>query len=206
MRRLIYFVATTLDGFIAGPDGDVTIFPFDEDYGRELARDWSDALPTPALAASGLTPPRSRWDAVVMGRGTFQPAIDAGLADPYAHLDTYVVSTTLEPADHPAVTIVDRDPDTFVADLLRRPGGDVWLCGGGRLAATLAPLVDRLVLKVNPVVAGAGTPLFDGEAPVATTRWHLVEQHVYGNGVVMLTYDRDRTATDDGDGDGAPLG
>lgn len=138
-----------------------------------------------------------------MGRRTFQPAIDAGLADPYAHLDTYVVSTTLSPSDFPAVTIVDQDPAAFVAELLGRPGGDVWLCGGGRLAAALAPQVDRLVLKVNPVVAGAGTALFDGtDHPVDLSRWQLVDHRVYDLGVVMLTYDRSPA----GDGERNPVG
>ena len=199
MRRLVYYVATSLDGRIAGPDDDVTIFPFDDDYGRELAADWSDALPTPVLGAYGIEPSRTRWDAVVMGRRTFQPAIDAGLGNPYAHLDTYVVSTTLRPADFPDVTIVDGDPVDLLAELRRRPGGDIWLCGGGRLAAALAPQIDRLVLKVNPVVAVAGTALFDGdEHAVGLSRWTLVEHRVYDLGVVMLTYDRSPDSADSG--------
>ncbi len=195
MRRLVYFVATSLDCRIAGPGDDVSIFPFDDDYGRALAVDWIDALPTAALRAMGVEPAGTRWDTVVMGRRTFQPAIDAGIADPYEHLDTYVVSSTLAPSDFPGVTIVDGDPIALITRLRERPGGDVWLCGGGRLAATLAPLIDRLVLKVNPVVAGGGTALFDGDA-VASSRWQLVEHQVHDLGVVVLSYDR---LPDDGD-------
>ncbi len=85
----------------------------------------------------GTAPPVTRWDTVVMGRGTYAPAIGAGIASPYDHLDQYVVSTTLEPAEHPGVSVVSEDPLGFVRRLKSRPGGDVWLCGGGSLAGVL---------------------------------------------------------------------
>ncbi|WP_380168720.1 dihydrofolate reductase family protein [Jannaschia sp. R86511] len=190
MRALVYFVAVSLDGRIAGPAGETEAFPTDPGYLARLAEDWGDGLPTGFHQAMGTTPPGTRWDTVVMGRGTFQPALDAGVADPYAHLDTYVLSGTLDPAEHPGVTVVAEDAVTFVRDLKRRAGGDIWLCGGGALAGALADEVDRLVLKVNPVVLGAGVPLFDGR--FAPTTWRATAEASPGAGVRLLTYERVR--------------
>lgn len=195
MRALVYFVAVSLDGRIAGPGGETDAFPLDPDYLVRLAEEWGDGLPTAFHRAMGTEPSRTRWDTVVMGRGTFQPAVDAGVADPYAHLDTYVFSRTLDPADHREVTVVPDDPADFVRELKRREGGDIWLCGGGGLAGALADEVDRLVLKVNPVVLGDGVPLFSGA--FAPTAWRLVDQQAPGAGVLVLSYDRVRTEEPD---------
>ncbi|MFY0405717.1 dihydrofolate reductase family protein [Solicola sp. PLA-1-18] len=187
-RSLVYFVAVSLDGRIAGPDGSFDSFPMDQEYLGALASEWGDGFPTAFHQATGSTPPGTRWDTVLMGRGTFQPAIDAGIESPYAHLTQYVFSSTLRAEDHPGVQVVDEDPLAFVRRLKAEPGGDIWLCGGGRLAGALAPEVDRLVLKLNPVVLGAGIPLVDGAFDPSV--WRLVASRVHEIGVVVLTYER----------------
>lgn len=192
MRALVYFVAVSLDGRIAGPLGETDMFPVDPEYLQRLAADWGDGLPTAFHDAMGTRPPRTRWDAVVMGRGTFQPARDAGITDPYAHLDTYVLSRTLDPAAHPDVVVVQQDAVGFVRDLKRGPGADIWLCGGGALAGALLGEVDRLVLKVNPVVLGDGVPLFAGTFDPVD--WRLVAHDSLGADVLVLTYERAATA------------
>jgi dihydrofolate reductase len=188
MRELIYYVAVTLDGRIAGPGGEFDFFPMDEAYLRELHAEYADALPTAAQRALGVEAPRSKWDTVIMGRGTYEPALQQGIKSPYAHLDQHVVSTTLRPEDHPEVTIVGGDPLGHVRALKARPGGNIWLCGGGKLASQLAPAIDRLVLKLNPVVAGDGVPLFAG--PFRPTAWKLTAHRVFDLGVVLLSYAR----------------
>lgn len=190
MRDLVYFIATTLDGFVAGPDHEVDLFTMDPGYLAQLCADWGDGMPTAAHAAFGTSPSLSRWDTAVMGRTTFEPAIDAGIPDPYAHLDTYVFSTTLAPQDHRGVTIVATDPVAFVRDLKSRDGGAIWLCGGGSLAAALADEVDRLVLKINPVTAGSGVRLFEG--PFQPRAWHHESTRAFDAGVLLVEYSRVR--------------
>jgi dihydrofolate reductase len=75
-----------------------------------------------------------------------------------------------------------------VRSLKAEPGSGIWLCGGGRLAAALADEVDRLVLKVNPVVLGSGTPLFDGRVPGHSFR--LEQSTPFDSGVVVNEYVR----------------
>ncbi len=200
MRALVYFVAVSLDGRIAGPTGRTDVFPTDPEYLLRLAEDWGDGLPTGFHEAMGTSAQGTRWDTVVMGRRTFQPALDAGVPDPYAHLDTYVFSRTLDPDQHRDVTVVAGDAAEFVRELKQRDGGDIWLCGGGVLAGALAEEVDRLVLKLNPVVLGDGLPLFSGA--FAPTAWRLADQQSPGAGVLVLTYDRVRTGEPAGAGAG----
>lgn len=188
MRTLTYFIATTLDGRIAAADGSFDFFPFNADYGQALAAEWGDAFPTAFHDAFGTTPPATVFDTVVMGRGTFEPAIQAGQSDPYAHLDTYVYSSTLDPAEYPDVTIVASDPVTHMQDLKGADGGGIWLCGGGRLAANLIGEIDRLVLKLNPVTIGNGRPLFDGR--LDPQAWRLDATHTFELGVLLVEYSR----------------
>jgi dihydrofolate reductase len=190
VRALVYFVAVSLDGRIADPDGGFGAFPVDARYLAELNAEWGDGLSTGFHQATGLRPPGTKWDTVVMGRGTFEPAIAAGVTSPYAHLDQYVFSTTLDPAEHPDVQVVAGDPVDFVRSLKRQPGKDIWLCGGAKLASTLADEIDRLVLKLSPVLLRAGIPLIDGGAYAPST-WRLVDHRAFDIGVVVLTYERD---------------
>jgi dihydrofolate reductase len=188
VRQLTYFIATTLDGRIAAPDGSADVFPVDPAYLAALAQDWGDAFPTAFHTAVGTQAPRTRFDTVVMGRGTFEPALAAGVSDPYAHLDTYVYSSSLDPAGLPEVHVVNADAIAHVRELKAGDGGGIWLCGGGRLSATLVGEIDRLVVKLNPVTVGQGRALFEG--PFAPERWRLVSTRTFDLGVVLLEYVR----------------
>lgn len=188
MRSLVYYVASTLDGFIAAPDGSYDFFPLEPDVAAYLAATWPQTLPTVAHPAFGIDDPSGRFDAVVMGRGTYDPGLKAGLTSPYDHLRQYVFSRTLPPADYPDVEIVAGDPVAFVRELKQQPGGDIWLCGGGQLAGQLLPEVDELVVKLHPIIAGEGIPIatrrFD------PSRFTLVETRPFDSGLVVLRYRR----------------
>lgn len=187
LRKLVYYVATTLDGFIAAPDGSYDFFPLEPDVRAHLAAEWPQTFPTLAHAQFGIeSPPTGRFDALVMGRGTYDPALKAGMTSPYAHLKQYVLSRSLPPSGDPQVEIVAGDAVAFVRELKEQPGGDIWLCGGGQLAGQLLDEVDELVVKLNPVVAGSGIPLVDrGFAP---HRFTLVDTRPFASGVVILRY------------------
>lgn len=188
MRSLVYFVASTLDGFIAAPDGSYDFFPLAPDVAEYLATDWPQTLPTVAHPAFGIDRPQGRFDAVVMGRGTYDPGLKAGLTSPYAHLRQYVFSRTLPPADYPDVEVVSGDPVTVVRELKEQPGGDIWLCGGGQLAGQLLPEVDELVVKLHPILAGEGIPI--ATRRFAPHRFELVGTRAFDSGLVVLRYRR----------------
>ncbi|MEU0491157.1 dihydrofolate reductase family protein [Nocardiopsis sp. NPDC006139] len=195
MRKLVYYVAVTLDGFVAGPDGaDPSgpggFWPIPEDYVRHIAAEYPETLPGPARAALGVTAEGTLFDTVVEGRRSYQVGLDAGVSDAYPHLRHLVFSRTLGQSPDPAVEVVATDPVARVRELKAEPGRDVWLIGGGELAGVLYPEIDRLVVKLGPLTTGAGIPLFGRGAAFDPRVWNLVDHTVLDSGALFLTYDR----------------
>jgi len=189
VRKLIYFVAATIDGFIAAPDGGIDVFPLEPDLLDFVVAEYPETLPTHVRTRIGLDAPNRVFDTLVMGKGTYDPALALGITSPYAHLKQYVFSRTAEAAPEPEVEIVTGDPVELVRRLKLQDGLDIWLCGGGDLAAQLLPEVDELVVKLNPVLAGAGIPLLRSDFnPTPLT---LRDTRPLPGGVVVLRYSRE---------------
>ena len=188
MRELVYYVAVSLDGRIAGPDGDFSSFLVEGDHMAWQFEHYADALPAPALAAFGIEADRSRFSTVLMGWNTYAVGLPMGLTDPYPHLEQVVVTRAHATAEvPPGVRLVPDDPAEEVDRLKKEDGGAIWLCGGGRLAGALADRIDRLVLKLQPVVLGeAGIPLFGGGAWPGHLR--LVDSRRFQSGVIVNEY------------------
>ncbi|MEW1686741.1 dihydrofolate reductase family protein [Streptomyces sp. NPDC091265] len=195
MRKLVYFIASTLDGFIAGPDGaDPSgpdgFWPIPEDYVGHLIAEYPETLPGPARTALSITAEGTRFDTVLEGRRSYEIGIEAGLTDAYPHLRHIVFSRTLGESPDPAVEVVAGDPVARVRELKDEEGKDIWLVGGAELAASLYSEIDRLVIKQSPLTIGAGIPLFSRKAAFDPQSWTLTDHTVLGSGVVFLTYDR----------------
>jgi len=195
LRKLSYYVGLSLDGRMAGPGGEYDFYPFGDEgqaaaYLAGTNALYPDTVPTAMREGFGLTGvPNRRYDTVLMGLGTYRPALDAGITSPYAHLRQYVVSSSLDPAAHPDVTVVRGEPLALVRELKQEESElDIWLCGGGKLAGQLLPEIDELVIKSYPVVAGAGIPAFDGEFD--PTVFEAAERTAFANGVTLTRFTR----------------
>lgn len=200
MRHLTYLVATTVDGFIAGPTGgDPTgpdgFFDVPADYVEHIVESIPEILPSHVRAALGVTDPGSTFDTVVMGRRTYEPGPAAGVHDPYAHLRTVVFSRTLTEAGDTSGSAADieftaADPTTRVRQLKSEPGKGIWLAGGAALASELHDEIDEFVFKINPVTIRTGTPMLTGE--FSPTKLVLTDHHVLASGTIFATYRRAR--------------
>lgn len=191
MREMTYYIGATLDGFIAGPNDEVDFFPLSDEFHAFLASDFADALPTHARAAFGVADaPLSRFDTVVMGRRTYEPALALGIADPYAHLRTIVVSASLTDPRAGNVEIVRTEPADRIRELKAEPGLGIYLAGGAALAGELREEIDRLVIKKYPVIAGSGIPLVRHD--FAPTAFDLESARTFDNGCVVLSLVRPR--------------
>ncbi|MBF6356041.1 dihydrofolate reductase family protein [Nocardia higoensis] len=197
MRELVYYAAVSLDGRIAGPKGEADFFyvPLTDEkrsaaYHAWIAEHFPDVTPTPFREQSGLADvPNVRFDTVLMGLGTYRAAYDEGITSPYAHLRQYVVSSSLGDIGEPAVTVVGHDPIALVRELKKEDSDKaIWLCGGGQLAGTLLPEIDRLVLKSYPMLAGAGIGLIDGGFD--PTLFAPVDRQAFDNGVTVTEFVR----------------
>lgn len=190
MRELVYYVAVSLDGRIAGPSGEYDAFLAEGDHMGAVVGRFADALPTVAARQLGIRQPGTTFDTVLMGWNTYAVGLPFGMTSPYSHLRQVVFSRThrAEAAD---VTVTGEAPVKVVRALKDDDGADLWLCGGGALAGALVDEIDRLVLKVNPLVLGGGVPLFAGDAYLPRT-FDLVESTPYASGVTIAEYARRR--------------
>jgi dihydrofolate reductase len=170
MRQVRYGVAMSLDGYIAGPNGeaDWIVMDSDIDFGAIF----------------------SRFDTLLIGRKTFAAMQAMGGGTGMAPgVRSVVISHTMRQADYPDVMIVN-DPEPFIAELKTKPGKDIWLFGGGVLFQSLlgAGLVDGIDVGVIPVLLGGRIPLLPTPAP--RTSLALKSQRVYEkSGIVLLEYD-----------------
>ncbi|KAB8145802.1 dihydrofolate reductase [Chloroflexia bacterium SDU3-3] len=186
MRKLIYYVACSADGFIARSDGSYDYFLFDGEHFNDLITRFPETFPAPAWQPMGISGPNKLFDTVLMGRETYEAGLPVGLTSPYPQLRQYVFSRSMAESLDPQVTLVSDGAEAFVAALKQEDGMAIWLCGGSKLAATLLPQIDELILKVNPVLIGQGRPLFDGKA--TTIGLKLLESKPYANGFVLQRY------------------
>jgi len=173
MRRVVYSVAMSLDGYIAGPNGEI---------------DW--IMIDPEIDFRGFM---DRFDTVLMGRHSFEVDSAHGGDGSMAGQKVLVVSRSLRQEDYPAVTIIDDNLEEAVSRLQAEPGKDIWLFGGGELFRSLldVQLVDVVEVAVIPVLLGAGTPLLPPPGDQCPLR--LVGKRVYEKtGTVLLEYTVER--------------
>jgi dihydrofolate reductase len=138
VRALEYFVATSIDGFIAMEDGDFNPLLVEGDSLQALVENYPETFPAQARTALGINAPNRRFDTVVMGAGTYR--VPGGLPSPYPHLRQHVVSRSLTgtPAD---VTVIREDPLEEIRRLKEEDGLAIRL--RGQRAGRRPPARDR---------------------------------------------------------------
>ncbi|MEU8900853.1 dihydrofolate reductase family protein [Nocardia sp. NPDC048505] len=193
MRKLTYYVASTIDGFIATEEGSVDFFPVGGDHGPAITAQYPETLPTKVREARGITKKAAYFDTVLMGRKTHDFGVRTGTSSPYAHLRQFVVSTTLPENPDPAVELIAADPVAKVQELKRERGLGIWLCGGGELAQVLLPEIDQIFLKLYPILLGRGKSLFGaGPRLPDPARFRVITSRVFEDGVAFVKYSRIR--------------
>ena len=170
MAELVYYVASTLDGFIAHEDGSFDGFKWDDDVIADFLAD------------------QESFGTVLMGRKTYDVGLKDGKTSPYPSMRQVVFSRTLESSPDPAVELVKGNIPEFVTGLKANADRPIWLCGGAEIASTLmnAGLIDRLVVKLNPVVFGGGIRLVSALGQIVSLELEKTKQ--YSCGIIMLTY------------------
>ncbi len=173
MRNIIYYVAMSLDGYIVGPEEDISGFVSE---GSGLEKYLNDL---------------KEFDTVIMGKNTYEYGFQFGVVPglpAYEHMDHYVFSESASyPNQHEKVKIVPRDI-SIVEDLKSGSGSDIYLCGGGIFAGWLFEnnLIDLLKFKLSPAIFGAGVRLF--ENCQRKVNMELIEEEKHDFGMLILTY------------------
>ena len=171
MRRVKLCVATSLDGYIAGPNEEIDWLFSDQDYG--MGRFFASI------------------DTLLIGRKTYDFMVGQGQSS-YDGLRNIVFSRSPRDAVPDDVEWVTEDAAEFVNALKREEGKDIWLFGGGDLFMSLleSGVVDDLTVAVHPIVLGGGLSLYPGEW--GSTRLQLMDVETFTTGLVLLIYRVDR--------------
>ena len=171
MRKVVYGGAMSLDGYIAGPNGEY---------------DW--IVMDPDIDFGEMT---TRFDTFLIGRKTFEAMQRmGGGGPPMPGITNIVFSRTLRPGDCPKSMTLSDDAEAVVADLRKKPGKDIAIFGGGELFRSLlaAGLVDEVAFSVIPVLLGGGIPMLP--SPADRSRLKLKKHRVYEKtGTVGLEYE-----------------
>ena len=165
MRKVILYIATTLDHFIAGPNHELDWLFSPEEFNTE------EFIAT--------------VDTVLLGRKTYEVMLSFGQTH-YEGMQNFVFSKTL--SAQPFVEIVDKPIIDFVSQLKKTEGKTIWLVGGSEINTALmtAGLIDELILTVHPIYLGKGIPLFKPfEQNIKLT---LLSSEPNPNGAVTLHY------------------
>jgi dihydrofolate reductase len=168
MRRIVYRVAMSLDGYIAGPNGEF---------------DWIVHDPTIDFTALF-----AQFDTFLLGRRTYELTRLPGSPGFPAGARAFVFSRTLT-EQVPGFSVVREVSRESIESIRAQAGKDLWLFGGGELFRSLLALglVDSVEVAVMPVLLGHGLQLLPQPAP--QTRLRLTHQRTYPSGIVTLTYD-----------------
>ncbi|SNY94768.1 dihydrofolate reductase family protein [Flagellimonas pacifica] len=173
MQKIVYYVACSLDGFISGPNEDISQFLHEGNGVEKYKQDLLD------------------FKTVIMGRKTYEFGYQFGLVPgkpAYPHMEHFIFSNSMEIENlDSSVHIVDWSIEE-IEKIKRNAQTDIYLCGGGVFAGWLLEnnLIDTLKIKLNPIVLGNGTRLF-GQSNTSA-QWHLENQESYDGGLQILTY------------------
>lgn len=171
-RNVIVHIATSADGYIAGPDGDL---------------EWLTSRPAPK-GFYGMNEFMRSIDTTLLGRKTYDVSLRMGATfdSKTRHI---VFSRQARPADAPpGVEFVSNSIGAFVSRLREQPGKGIWLMGGGDLIASFldAHAIDEFIISVVPVFIGDGIPLIARRHRHVSLDLQSVER--FKDGLVQMHY------------------
>ena len=174
MAKIVYYVATSLDGFISGPNNDVSNFVGE---GNGLEKYLSDL---------------KNFSTVIMGRKTYEDGYRFGLEPgqpAYPHMEHYIFSNSLQLENSHNLIHIEEPKIERINEIKEGSSTDIYLCGGGQFAGWLLDnnLIDILKLKINPIVLGDGIRIFGDSR--TNINLNLKQSSLFDNGLQIATYE-----------------
>lgn len=169
MRKVVLYIATSIDGFIAGEDGSTDWLYTDGDFGY---REFYDSI-----------------DTTIMGYNTYY-FIKQFPEFPYPDKKNYVFSRRERIADENPIEFIYGNIIEFVKKLRKEEGKNIWLVGGSQINSILhnANLIDQMIISVHPIALGNGIKLFRDKS-LKRQHFKLINHQVFDRGLVQLTYE-----------------
>ncbi|MDP4173519.1 MAG: dihydrofolate reductase family protein [Bacteroidota bacterium] len=170
MRKVVLFIADSLDGFIARKNDQIDWLFTDGDYGYKA---FYESI-----------------DTVLMGRKTFQKIIEMGGEYHYSDKINYIFTHNEDIAlKDDYMHVVSKNISHFINEIKRSPGMNIWLVGGGEVVKYFLNenLLDEIILSIHPKILGDGIPLFP--SPLRETDLILKDVLKFESGLVQLHYE-----------------
>ena len=170
-RKVILYIAMSLDGYIAGKDDDLSFLSLVEKEGEDYG--YSEFI--------------SSIDTVIMGRKTFDKVLSFGIPFPHSALKTYIITRTSRPPNE-LIEFYNGDLSALIAGLKQSSGKHIFVDGGAEIAAELMKnnLIDELVISIIPTLLGDGVLLFKKFIPRSILKLQSVK--TFPSGLVQLCY------------------
>jgi dihydrofolate reductase len=174
MHKIIYYVASSLDGFIAGPNDDVSYFDAETKGVEKYLVDLQ------------------KFKTVIMGRRAYEFGYQYGIEPgqpAYPHMEHHIFSDSIKIEKLADSVHVEKKSIDRVKEIRDRADTDIYLCGGGLFAGWLLDqgLIDQIKLKQNPILLGGGIKLFGNSMTKA--KLDLTERESFPDGFQILTYE-----------------
>lgn len=170
MRKIKLFIASSLDGYIARKDGSIDWLYTDGDYGFAQFYD--------------------SVDTIVMGRKTYEKALELVAEYPHRDKKNYVFTQTASEERRGKDDNVQFISDIigFVKEIIQSPGKDIWLVGGADIISIFlkAEMLNEIIISIHPLLLGEGIPLFKNLQ--RQLNLNLVQSIPYENGLMQLHY------------------
>lgn len=172
MRKIKLYIAASIDGYIAGNDGDL---------------DWLTEYPINSETNYGYDDFYKSVDTVIMGGRTYRDILNMDVVWPYKDKITYVITHNPIESKGNIRFISDNIIETIL-QLQKDEGKDIWLVGGGKLITILLnqEMIDEMIITTIPVIIGSGVSLFPPTPK--ESQWELANSESYKNGVIQTTY------------------
>lgn len=174
MRKIILYIASSIDGRITEKDGGV---------------DFLSQYPITEENNYGYNEFMEGIDTVIMGGRTYREMVSMDVAWPYEGKMIYVISHN-DWGEKGSIKFITKNIIEAIGALRQQPGKDIFLVGGAQVIAMLleAEIIDEMHICYVPAILGEGIPLFSNQP--TESQWTLMESRVYSNGLLMVTYKR----------------
>ncbi|MBL1215506.1 MAG: dihydrofolate reductase [Ignavibacteriae bacterium] len=147
MRKVVLYIAASIDGFIAGPKGEI---------------DWLHSIENPDNDDFGYPKFYRSIDTTIMGNSTYKQILSFGIDFPYSDKTNYVFTKNKTLIDMDNINFVNADHKNFVSSLKSANGKNIWLIGGGKVNSFFLKnnFIDEIILATIPIILGKGIPIF----------------------------------------------
>ena len=173
MRKVILYIAMSLDGYIAKSDDNIDFLSTVEEEGEDYG--YADFI--------------KDIDTVILGRKTYDKVLSFNIPFPHADKNTYIITRQSKPAEG-NITFYNGDLTQLITDLKNAEGKDIFIDGGATLVHAMLKeqLIDEFIISVIPHFLGGGISLFKNGRP--EQQLQLVQLKRFKKGLVQLHYKR----------------